>query len=220
VPDLVRRGLRARLILQSVVTGQTAVDLDFKPETPLHLQGGGHRKTPEIPAMHDKMDALLEQLTSLPLSELVNDLRRTLDSLDKTLKATQLAVSSASQQLHETSVQANKTLAVGTQALQALQAQSATTLASIERLSDTSRNLVLQTQPELVRTLQGTREAAQAAQVAMANLADLSAPGAPLRADVELAVRDLSQAARSLRAFSEQLERQPNALLFGQKEAR
>jgi paraquat-inducible protein B len=67
--------------------------------------------------------------------------------------------------------------------------------------------------------LQGTREAAQAAQVAMANLADLSAPGAPLRADVELAVRDLSQAARSLRAFSEQLERQPNALLFGQKEA-
>jgi paraquat-inducible protein B len=48
VPDLVRRGLRAQLILQSVVTGQTAVDLDFKPETPLHLQGGGHRKTPEI----------------------------------------------------------------------------------------------------------------------------------------------------------------------------
>ena len=219
VPDLVRRGLRARLILQSVVTGQTAVDLDFKPETPLHLLGKGHSKTPEIPAMHDKMDALLEQLTSLPLSELVNDVRRTLDSLDKTLKTTQLAVSSASQQLHETSVQANKTLVVGTQALQALQAQSATTLASIERLSDTSRQVVLQTQPELVRTLQGTREAAQAAQVAMANLADLSAPGAPLRADVELAVRDLSQAARSLRAFSEQLERQPNALLFGQKEA-
>ncbi len=219
VPDLVQRGLRAKLILQSVVTGQTAIDLDFKPQTPLHLLGNRHNKTPEIPAIHDKLDALLEQLSSLPLSDLVNDVRRTLDSLDKTLKTTQLAVSSASQQLHETSAQANRTLTVGTQALQALQAQSATTLASIERLSDTSREVVLRTQPELVRTLQGTREAAQAAQVAMANLADLSAPGAPLRADVELAVRDLSQAARSLRAFSEQLERQPNALLFGPKEA-
>lgn len=219
VPDLVRRGLRAKLILQSVVTGQTAIDLDFKPQTPLQLLGGRHNKNPEIPAIHDKLDALLEQLSSLPLSDLVHDVRRTLDSLDKTLKSTELAVSSASQQLHATSVQANKTLTVGAQALQALQAQSTLTLTSIQRLSDTSRDVVLQTQPELVRTLQVTREAAQAAQSAMANLAELSAPGAPLRADVELAVRDLSQAARSLRAFSEQLERQPNALLFGQKEA-
>jgi paraquat-inducible protein B len=219
VPDLVRRGLRARLILQSVVTGQTAIDLDFKPQTPLQLLGGGHNKNPEIPAIHDKLDALLEQLSSLPLSDLVHDVRRTLDSLDKTLKSTELAVSSARQQLHATSVQANKTLTVGAQALQVLQAQSTLTLTSIQRLSDTSRDVVLQTQPELVRTLQVTREAAQAAQSAMANLAEMSAPGAPLHADVELAVRDLSQAARSLRAFSEQLERQPNALLFGQKEA-
>lgn len=219
VPDLVRRGLRAKLILQSVVTGQAAIDLDFKPSTPLHLMGGGHGDTPEIPAMHDKMDALLEQLSNLPLSDLVNDARRTMDSLDKTLKTTQLAVSSASAQLQATGVQANKTLAIGAQALQALQTQSATTLASIQRLSDTSREAVLQTQPELVRTLQGTREAAQAAQAAMANLVDLSAPGAPLRADMELAMRDISQAARSLRAFSDQLERQPNALLFGKKES-
>ena len=219
VPDLVRRGLRAKLILQSVVTGQTAIDLDFKPNTPLHLLGDGHGATPEIPAIHDKLDALLEQLSNLPLGDLVNDTRRTMDSLDKTLKVTQLAVSSASAQLQATGVQADKTLAIGAQALQALQTQSATTLASIQRLSDTSREAVLQTQPDIVRTLQGTREAAQAAQAAMANLADLSAPGAPLRADIELAVRDISQAARSLRAFSEQLERQPNALLFGKRES-
>lgn len=219
VPDLVRRGLRARLILQSVVTGQAAIDLDFKPNTPLHLMGNGHGETPEIPAIQDKLDALLEQLSNLPLSDLVNDARRTMDSLDKTLKATQLAVSGASAQLQATGEQASKTLAVGAQALQALQLQSATTLSSIRRLSDTSREVVLQTQPELLRTLQGTREAAQAAQTAMANLAELSAPGTPLRADMELAMRDISQAARSLRAFSEQLERQPNALLFGKRES-
>ena len=219
VPGLVQRGLRAKLILQSVVTGQTAIDLDFKPDTPLHLLGGAHAATPEIPAIHDKLDALLEQLSNLPLSDLVNDTRRTMDSLDKTLKATQLAVSSASAQLQATGVQASKTLATGAQAMQALQRQSATTLASIQRLSETSRDVVLQTRPELVRTLQGTQEAAQAAQAAMANLADLSAPGAPLRADLELAMRDISQAARSLRAFSALLERQPNALLFGKKES-
>ena len=218
VPDLVRRGLRAKLILQSVVTGQTAIDLDFKPNTPLHLLGDGHSAAAEIPAVHDKLDALLEQLSNLPLGDLVNDMRRIMDSMDKTLKTTQAAVSGASAQLQATGVQADKTLAIAGQALQSLQAQSATTLASIQRLSDTSREVVLQTQPELVRTLQGTREAAQAAQTAMANLAELSAPGAPLRADMELAMRDISQAARSLRAFSDQLEQQPNALLFGKRE--
>jgi paraquat-inducible protein B len=218
LPDLVRRGLRAKLIMQSVVTGQTAIDLDFKPNTPLHLEGGGRGDVPEIPATQDKLDALLEQLSNLPLSDLVKDLRRTMDTLDKTLKTTQVAVTGVSTQFQASGVQFDKTLVIGAQAVQALQVQSATTLASIQRLSDTSREVVLQTQPELLRTLQGTGDAAQAAQTAMNNLAELSAPGAPLRADLELAVRDISQAARSIRAFSDQLERQPNTLLFGKRD--
>ncbi len=219
VPDLVRRGLRARLILQSVVTGQAAIDLDFKPDTPLYLMADGLGERAEIPAMRDPIDGLLEQLAKLPLGDLVRDTRRTLDSLDKTLQATQAAVSSASVQLQATGVQASKALAIGARAMQALQLQSAATLGSIQRLSDTSREVVLHTQPELMLTLQGTRAAAQAAQAAMANLAEVSAPGSPLRADMELTVRDLSQAARSMRAFSEELAQQPNALLFGKKES-
>ncbi len=218
VPDLVRRGLRARLILQSVVTGQAAIDLDFKPDTPLHLMNAGQGERAEIPALHDPIDGLLEQLAKLPLGDLVRDTRRTLDSLDKTLQTTQAAVSSASAQLQATGVQASQALAIGARAMQALQLQSAATLGSIQRLSDTSREVVLHTQPELLLTLQGTRSAAQAAQAAMANLADVSAPGGPLRADMELTVRDLSQAARSMRAFSEELAQQPNALLFGKKD--
>lgn len=194
LPNLVRRGLRARLILQSVVTGQTSIDLDFKPETPLHLLAGRHSKVPEIPVMRDKLDDLLEQVSNLPLSELVNDMRQT-------LKATREAMT------------------VGTVAMDALQQRGVATLASIERLSDTTRGVLLQTQPDLLLTLQGTRRAAQSAQLAMDQLADLSAPGAPLRADLETSMQDLSQAARSLRSFSDQLERQPSILLFGKKAA-
>jgi paraquat-inducible protein B len=215
LPDLVRKGLRAKLILQSVVTGQTGIDLDFKPDTPLHLVAGGRGKVPEIPAMHDKLDALLEQISTLPLSDLVKDMRRTMDTLDKTLKAAQIAVTGASAQLQATGVQADKTLVIGAQALQALQAQSTTTLKSIQRLSDTSRDVVLHIQPDLTLTLQSTREAAQTAQAAMAQVAELSAPGAPLRADLETAMRDISHAARSMRAFSDELEREPSTLIFG-----
>lgn len=217
LPDLVQRGLRAKLIIQSVVTGQTTIDLDFKPGTPAVLLGGGATAVPEIPAMRDRLDALLDQVSELPLADVVKEVRQTINSLDATLKVTQQAVALSGKEISATAVQARQTLAVGAKALQDVQAQANVTLASVSQLAESSRNVVLQTQPEIQLTLQSARDAAQAAQQAMGNVAELSAVGSPLRADAELAVRDLSLAARSLRSFADQLERQPNTILFGKK---
>ena len=70
-------------------------------------------------------------------------------------------------------------------------------------------------QPELQRTLNGTREAAESARLAMNRVAEMTSPNASLRGDLDAAVRDLSQAARSLREWSEMLEEKPNAIIFG-----
>ena len=59
------------------------------------------------------------------------------------------------------------------------------------------------------------RLAAEGARRAMQDLAAGAAPGSPLRTDVNSAVSDLSQAARSLRSFADQVEREPNSLIFG-----
>lgn len=217
LPELVQRGLRAKLIIQSVVTGQTGIDLDFKPETPAVLLGSGSGSPPEIPAMRDKLDALLDQVSELPLADLVQDVRKTITQLDQTLKVTQQAVALSGKEIGAAAAQAKQTLVVGAKALQDVQAQAQATLASVEQLSESSRKVVLQTQPEIQQTLQAARDAAQAAQQAMGNFAELSAVGSPLRSDAELAVRDLSLAARSLRSFADQLERQPNTILFGKK---
>lgn len=215
LPDLVQRGLRAKLIIQSVVTGQTSIDLDFKPDTPAVLLGGGANGLPEIPAMRDRLDALLDQVSELPLADVVKDVRKTIDQLNETLKVTQQAVALSGKEFSATAVQARRTLEVGANALRAVQGQAQSTLASVEQLSESTRNVVLQTQPDIQLTLQSARDAAQAAQQAMGNFAELSAVGSPLRSDAELAVRDLSLAARSLRSFADQLERQPNTILFG-----
>ena len=59
VPTLVQRGLRARLVAQSFVTGQKAVELDFVPNTPSTLVGGVNASRPEIPAIGDRFGALI-----------------------------------------------------------------------------------------------------------------------------------------------------------------
>ena len=213
--ELVKRGLRARLILQSVVTGQTAIELDFRPDLPGRLLAGGKGPVPEIPTMQDKLDALITQVQELPLGEMVAELRQTVRTLSDTLKASQSAIEKSSQQLNATSVQARQTLATADAALKSVEAQTTLTLQSLQQLSDTTRGTVMQMQPALQQTLQETRLAAEGARRAMQDLAAVAAPGSPLRTDVNAAVSDLSQAARSLRSFADQVEREPNSLIFG-----
>lgn len=213
--ELVRRGLRARLILQSVVTGQTAIELDFRPDLPGRLLAGGKGAIPEIPTMQDKLDALITQVQELPLGEMVTELRQTMRTLNDTLKTSQTAIEKTSHQLNATGVQARQTLATADAALKNVEAQTTLTLQSLQQLSDTTRGTVTQMQPALQQTLQETRLAAEGARRAMQDLAAVAAPGSPLRTDVNAAVSDLSQAARSLRSFADQVEREPNSLIFG-----
>lgn len=215
LPELVKRGLRARLILQSVVTGQTAIELDFRPDLPGRLLAGGKGPVPEIPTMQDKLDALINQVQDLPLGEMVGELRQAMRTLNDTLKASQIAIEKTSQHLNATSVQARQTLATADAALKNVEAQTTLTLQSLQQLSDTTRGTVTQMQPALQQTLQETRLAAEGARRAMQDLAAVAAPGSPLRTDVNAAVSDLSQAARSLRSFADQVEREPNSLIFG-----
>ena len=65
-PRLVQAGLRAQLALQSFVTGQLRVDLDFRPDTAAQLIGA-LPDIPEIPTVPSELGQLRNQLASLPL---------------------------------------------------------------------------------------------------------------------------------------------------------
>ena len=222
VPTLVQRGLRARLVAQSFVTGQKSIELDFVPNTPSTLLGDGSK--PEIPALADRFGALIDQVAELPLRDTVEDirstvkeLRGTLASVQTTLDGTQKVLESASGQIAQAGATSRDTLKAATDAIRQVQLNAATTLGSITQLSDAARSTVVSAQPELQRTLAGTREAAESARLAMSRVAEMTAPNASLRGDLDAAVRDLSQAARGLRDWSELLEEKPNAIIFGNK---
>ncbi len=223
LPLLVQRGLRARLVAQSFVTGQKLIDLDFINEAPPAPTAGGGRY-PEIPAVRDRFDALFDQVAQLPLRETVMDLRTTLQTLNETLVETRATVTSARAALDGVATQVSglagegqRTLGAATAAMNELRTTATASLEGVNRLLETSRQTVAAAQPELQATLANARTAAEAAQLAMRRVNELAEPGAPLRADLDAAVRDLSQAARGLREFSELIEEQPNAVIFGRR---
>ena len=222
LPTLVQRGLRARLAAQSFVTGQKSIELDFVPNTPSTLLGNSSK--PEIPALAERFGPLIDQVADLPLRDTVQEvrdtvkeLRGTLVSMQKALDATQVVITGAANEVAQTGRESRATLQAATDAVREVQKSTAATLASIKQLSEEARGTVAAAQPELQRTLVGAREAAEQARVAMGRVSELTAPNAPLRADLDAAMRDLSQAARGLRDWSELLEKKPNAVIFGNK---
>lgn len=223
LPTLVQRGLRAKLVAQSFVTGQKLIDLDFLDEPP-PAPTAGNSRYPEIPAVRDRFDALFDQVAQLPLRETVEDVRATLQSLNATLEETRATVVSARAALDGVATQVTglagegqRTLGAATAAMEELRRTAGASLEGVNRLLETSRQTVAAAQPELQATLQSARGAADAAQLAVRRVGEITEPGAPLRADLDAAVRDLSQAARGLREFSELIEEQPNAVIFGRR---
>jgi phospholipid/cholesterol/gamma-HCH transport system substrate-binding protein len=215
LPVLVSHGLRAKLVSDSLITGQKSIELNIVPDAaPVALAAGD---VPEIPAVTDRFAALTDQMADLPLREIAEELRSTMKKLRTTLDTANTTLQGAGQELGGVGAQARKTLSTANEAILRVQNKSSVTLDAVTRLADNANGTVTDIKPDLMRTLSSTRDAAESARVAMARVAELTAPGAPLRGDLEGAIADLAQATRNLRDWSEVLQEQPNAIIFGRK---
>jgi len=87
--DLIQRGLRARLEMQSFVTGQLAIGLDFHPDTPitLHKYQDPYPEFPTIPTSFEEISAKLEDI---PLEDLVNGILRAVTGVERLVNAPEL----------------------------------------------------------------------------------------------------------------------------------
>jgi paraquat-inducible protein B len=90
---LVARGVRARMLSQSLLTGQKYIDLDFLPGEPARLAGIS-RRYPELPTtptamekLGDKAEDFFGKLAELPIDEMVEDLRQALQRLRDVLSS-------------------------------------------------------------------------------------------------------------------------------------
>jgi paraquat-inducible protein B len=86
------RGLRATLEMQSFVTGQMQVGLDFHPEKPAKFaEHGSDTKTPEIPTIPTPMQELAKKIQNLPIDQIFEKLASALDGIDKVVKSPEIS---------------------------------------------------------------------------------------------------------------------------------
>jgi paraquat-inducible protein B len=211
---LVRAGLRARLQMQSFVTGQLRVNLEIEPEVPARLTGASPH-LPEIPTVPSELGQLWTELSKLRLHDLAESAQGAFASMDRVLKHIDSVLDPLVGNANGALVAARQTFRTGEDAIARLKDEASTALRDLDALLVEVRRQVGPRGAELSRTLNSADRAVRQAEALLASLNGATQPRSQLRGDLEAALRDIATAAGSLRDFASTIERNPNALLLG-----
>ena len=89
MPNLIDRGLRAQLALESFVTGQLMIALDFHPDKPASLVGKDE-KYMEIPTIPTAKEQLAQMLNKVSIKEIFEKLVSTIENIKMILTSPEL----------------------------------------------------------------------------------------------------------------------------------
>jgi paraquat-inducible protein B len=222
---LIKRGLRAQLVVQSLVTGQASVDFNFHPETPITLVGGekGIRELPTIPSDIDLLKAnlasVLQKISALPLDQIAEQSLETVKSAKQLLANLNQHVARISDGFNAVSNQASLTL-------QDVQSRLALSEGEpMQNLNDAlldARRLINNVDKgvapisadvgKLVKSLLATLDQAQHTLEAAQGTVS---PDSTLYFQLVQTLRSIQTTSGSIRAFADYMQRHPDALLLG-----
>jgi phospholipid/cholesterol/gamma-HCH transport system substrate-binding protein len=205
---LVARGLRARLTSSSLLTGQKYIDMDFLPQDPPRFVGvkALYPELPTTPTAMEKLGAKGEQfvdkLAELPIDQMLEDVRKALQSLRTILESDDLKGAIAG---------ARRATSAVPPALEDARA----TLAEARKTLDTVAGETRDTGAELRETLGRARATLDRAEKTLARLDETAGGTDEARVAAMQAIEELKQALRALRNLVEYVQTHPEAVVLG-----
>jgi len=215
---LVEQGMRAQLKTGSLITGQLYVELDFHPNAePAQINWEG--RYPQMPTVPTSMEEittsltqLLKKLEKLPIEQIGNDLRDTVQGAKRLVNSAELqeAIAALNQTLNQAQQFAATLNKVITPELRSAVVNLNTTLNHTKKLA---RNFDRTVVPELDATLKKAQSTLNAIKGSVSK-------DSPLHYELMRVFKELSGAARSIRVMADYLERNPDALIYGKGKRR
>jgi paraquat-inducible protein B len=225
VRQLVDRGLRGRLRMQNLLTGQLYVDLNFHPDKPASYVALDADLS-EIPTIRTTVEELTSTLESFAMDKFLADVAAISDAvnkllsapatqdlprrLDATLRHLESLATRIDAQSKPILNDVRDDLAEMRKALQG--AQSA--LAKVETAADRVANLASTDSKMVGNMLRASDELGNAA----TSLRNLTAQDSPTIQNMNAALKEISRAADALRLLAETLEQQPDAIYRGKRQ--
>jgi phospholipid/cholesterol/gamma-HCH transport system substrate-binding protein len=213
---LIDKGLKAQLEIQSLITRQLYVSVDFHPELPTRLLGTDPRY-PEIPTIPSVQEQIVQTLQTLPqkvmsatdaiqrwvespaLQESTRELAQVLRDLDAVVRALGAEVKPLATSMTATSDAARRTFAQAERTLALKEGPAAELAASI------------------AETVKKAGASLDQARVTLSSYDRVAAQNSNLGYDLSRTLAELDEAARAVRSLADYLERNPEAVLKGRR---
>jgi len=210
---LVARGLRARLMSSSLLTGQKYIDMDFLPQDPPRIVGvkAAYPELPTTPTAMEKLgergEQLVAKLAELPLDQMLDDVRKALQSLrsileSEDLKGTISGARRAANAVPPTLDDARATLADARKALETVSGE-------VRDTGSSARD-----------ALREVRETLDRAEQTLARLEEMTSGTDEARITAMEAIEELKHTLEALRNLVDYVQTHPEAIVLGKPSAK
>ncbi len=187
IEQLIADGLRARLQMGNLLTGQLFVNLDFYPDAePVSAQV--FQGLPEIPTLSTDIEDItrnvgdvVAKINNLDIETLVSDANQTILDMQKLVRDIDLRLAGVLENLDQT-------------------------------MTD-SRQLVGSIDGKVVEVMESLNQTLRESRVLIEGLDE----GSVTRHQLNEMLQEIQQAARSMRRLTESIEKDPNSLIFGKQ---
>jgi paraquat-inducible protein B len=201
--EMTRRGMRAQVKVESVLTGVLYVDLALHPGSPLDLVlvpgSGPYREIPTIPssleALQERLTRAVDRLAQVDFPALAVSITEAANSVKDLTQSP--ALKATLETLKDTTANLNDTVIAIRKAIRRADTRLDPLLASLLKNSE-----------ELNTTLRETR-------VAMTQLQATIDPDSPLLAHFDAALEQMTDTTRSIGELSDYLQRNPSSVVRG-----
>ena len=187
IEKLIQSGLKGQLQLQSFVTGQLMVAIDFYPDKPLRLVGSGG-DIPELPTIPTTAQELTNTIENIPFEEILDRLMSTVDGIEKMVNSPEII----------TAIQSFNN-----------------TMVDVQRLVRGVDSKLEPLSTDLSMTLKAATGSLNEIEKLASNVEGILAEDSVSRYELSNALKELGDAARSMRILADYLERHPEALIRG-----
>jgi paraquat-inducible protein B len=202
IDNWIKRGMRAQLATESLLTGLLYIDLDLHPNTPIKFVLEPEGPYREIPTVQTDLAQLQERLTQI------------LDRFDKIdFQALVASITDAANSI--------KTL-TGSPELKATLESLKGTVANLNQAVNSARALINNANSQVGPLVADIRESSDEAnktmketRAALVGLQQTLDPDAPLAVRLNRALDSLTETSESLGEFTDYLQRNPGALVRG-----
>jgi len=234
---LVDKGLRAQLQMQSFVTGQLVINMDFYPGKPVRLSRTEERYS-EIPTVPSDIEEVKKRFEDLPVAEIAERLRNALAGIEKIVNSLDMQKSIVTlntlltdldKLVGEMHAQVVPLASNIDKLVKDVNAQVVPLSTSMQKASDAAYAAFAQTEKTLAMqegvsgqiagsmkdTLASARTTLQETQRAVRSIEDMVTQNPQLGYQTGKTLEDISSLSRSLRSLVDYLERHPESFIKG-----